>query len=173
VLESVFVGKQMTDEFEPVVLPAGTKVYVLDHWTGHCAHKYGKQITVTGTGFVECEQYPGCFRGTVLLGRGRRGAGGLHDGAKGVALGAPTRRSEMGWNSTVVVMNDALGYIEEDPEFGTKLARAISKLTVQKPVNIAARGRRVVRTSTPPWRWRPITWTTWSPSTSAATRLSS
>jgi len=36
----------------------------------------------------------------------------------------------MGWNSTVVVMNDALGYIEEDPEFGTKLARAISKLMV-------------------------------------------
>ena len=62
-LESVFVGKQMTDEFEPVVLPAGTKVYVLDHWTGHCAHKYGKQITATGTGFVECEQYPGCFEG--------------------------------------------------------------------------------------------------------------
>jgi hypothetical protein len=35
----------------------------------------------------------------------------------------------MGWNTTVVVLNDALGYIEEDPEFGKKLARAILGLS--------------------------------------------
>ena len=34
----------------------------------------------------------------------------------------------MGWQTTVVVNNDALGYIEEDPEFGKNLVRAILKL---------------------------------------------
>ena len=32
----------------------------------------------------------------------------------------------MGYNTTVVVLNDALGDIEKDPEFGKKLAQAIS-----------------------------------------------
>lgn len=31
----------------------------------------------------------------------------------------------MGWNSTVVVLNDALGDIERDPDFGKKLGSAI------------------------------------------------
>lgn len=31
----------------------------------------------------------------------------------------------MGWNSTVVVMNDALDAIRDDPEFGKKLYHAI------------------------------------------------
>lgn len=31
----------------------------------------------------------------------------------------------MGWNTTVVIINDALGEIEKDPEFGKKLAAAI------------------------------------------------
>jgi len=36
----------------------------------------------------------------------------------------------MGWNTTVVVMNDALSYIENDPEFGKKLTAAIRRLGV-------------------------------------------
>lgn len=36
----------------------------------------------------------------------------------------------MGWNTTVVVLNDALGDIKNDPEFGKNLAEAISKLTL-------------------------------------------
>ena len=36
----------------------------------------------------------------------------------------------MGYNTTVVVMNDGLGYIENDPDFGKKLARAISQMAV-------------------------------------------
>jgi hypothetical protein len=31
----------------------------------------------------------------------------------------------MGYNTTVIVLNDALGEIENDPEFGRKLAKAI------------------------------------------------
>lgn len=31
----------------------------------------------------------------------------------------------MGYNTTVVVLNDAIGDIENDPEFGKKLAQAI------------------------------------------------
>lgn len=34
----------------------------------------------------------------------------------------------MGYNSTVIVMNDALHAIREDPEFGRKLAQAILTL---------------------------------------------
>jgi len=34
----------------------------------------------------------------------------------------------MGFNTTVVVHNDALGSIERDPDFGMKLSRAISNL---------------------------------------------
>ena len=33
----------------------------------------------------------------------------------------------MGWNTTVVVINDALDQIEKDPEFGRKLSGAIRK----------------------------------------------
>lgn len=32
----------------------------------------------------------------------------------------------MGFNSTIVVMNDAVGDIEKDPDFGKNLARAIA-----------------------------------------------
>lgn len=31
----------------------------------------------------------------------------------------------MGYNTTVMVLNDALGYIEKDPKFGENLAKAI------------------------------------------------
>ena len=33
----------------------------------------------------------------------------------------------MGWNTCVVVLNDALDQIEKDPEFGKKLAAAIRR----------------------------------------------
>jgi len=42
----------------------------------------------------------------------------------------------MGWNTTVIVLNDALGNIAEDPDFGKKLADAVQ----QAPMN---RGKRI------------------------------
>ena len=36
----------------------------------------------------------------------------------------------MGYNTTVVVMNDALDQIKNDPEFGRKLAEAVTGLSV-------------------------------------------
>ena len=36
----------------------------------------------------------------------------------------------MGFNTSVVVLNDALQYIKDDPEFGKKLAEAIGKLSL-------------------------------------------
>jgi hypothetical protein len=45
----------------------------------------------------------------------------------------------MGFNSTVVVMNDALGDIEKDPEFGKKLSDAILHLSVDRsPQDVSA-----------------------------------
>ena len=44
----------------------------------------------------------------------------------------------MGFNTTVVVLNDALPYIEEDPEFGKKLARAISEASLGHKVDVRA-----------------------------------
>lgn len=49
----------------------------------------------------------------------------------------------MGWNTTVVILNDALGYIEEDPEFGKKLARAARSVTSSRGhEKIYAKGTR-------------------------------
>jgi len=45
----------------------------------------------------------------------------------------------MGYNTTVIVMNDALGQIENDPEFGKKLAAAIRANGLRnKPVDVDA-----------------------------------
>ena len=48
----------------------------------------------------------------------------------------------MGWNTTVVVMNDALGDIEKDAEFGKKLVAAINGLSLReerdKGINVSA-----------------------------------
>jgi hypothetical protein len=38
----------------------------------------------------------------------------------------------MGFNTTVVVLNDALGEIENDPKFGQRLASAVKELSVRK-----------------------------------------
>ena len=48
----------------------------------------------------------------------------------------------MGYNTTVIVMNDALGQIEKDPEFGKSLSRAISHLSVSRgrPVDVSSGG---------------------------------
>jgi len=49
----------------------------------------------------------------------------------------------MGFNTTVVVLNDALGYIEDDPDFGKNLARAISEVGGRGGrVDVAARSSR-------------------------------
>lgn len=39
----------------------------------------------------------------------------------------------MGYNTTVIVLNDALDHIANDPEFGKTLARAISQLGSGRP----------------------------------------
>ncbi len=44
----------------------------------------------------------------------------------------------MGFNTTVVVLNDALGDIEKDPNFGKKLVRAIMEVQRGKPVDVSA-----------------------------------
>lgn len=47
----------------------------------------------------------------------------------------------MGYNSTVVVMNDAMTAIEKDPEFGKKLVQAIlSQHGKNVPVDISSGG---------------------------------
>lgn len=48
----------------------------------------------------------------------------------------------MGFNTSVIVMNDALGWIEEDPEFGKNLARAIAEASRGKPVDVPAHSGR-------------------------------
>ena len=44
----------------------------------------------------------------------------------------------MGWNTTVVVLNDALTDIRDDPEFGRKLYDACLEAVARKPVDVSA-----------------------------------
>ena len=44
----------------------------------------------------------------------------------------------MGYNTTVVVLNDALHVIADDPKFGKKLADAIMQVTRDNPVSVTA-----------------------------------
>lgn len=44
----------------------------------------------------------------------------------------------MGYNTTVVILNDALGFIEDDPEFGRRLARAVHESWQNKKVTVPA-----------------------------------
>jgi hypothetical protein len=46
----------------------------------------------------------------------------------------------MGFNTTVVVMNDSLDFIRRDTDFGKKLADAIQSAAVKCPVGISALG---------------------------------
>lgn len=47
----------------------------------------------------------------------------------------------MGFNTTVVVLNDALGDIERDPDFGKNLVAAILSVGCHnKPVDVSAMG---------------------------------
>lgn len=48
----------------------------------------------------------------------------------------------MGYNTTVVILNDALGEIATDPEFGKRLADAIAQARRGKPVVVGAHGER-------------------------------
>lgn len=43
----------------------------------------------------------------------------------------------MGWNSTIVVMNDALDGISKDSELGRKIDKAISSCSFDKQVDIS------------------------------------
>jgi hypothetical protein len=51
----------------------------------------------------------------------------------------------MGYNTTVLVLNDALGLIRDDPEFGRKLYEAI--LGDRFPADVSARNGRQVHTN--------------------------
>ena len=44
----------------------------------------------------------------------------------------------MGYNTTVVVMNDALDMIRDDPDFGRRLHDAVLRVQRGKPVDVAA-----------------------------------
>lgn len=44
----------------------------------------------------------------------------------------------MGFNSTLVVLNDALGYIADDKDFGKKVEQAVLMINRGNPVNISA-----------------------------------
>lgn len=47
----------------------------------------------------------------------------------------------MGYNTTVVVMNDSLHAIQDDPDFGKKLVGAIMKKTITRdPIDVSALG---------------------------------
>jgi hypothetical protein len=48
----------------------------------------------------------------------------------------------MGFNSTVVVMNDALDMIRDDPQFGERLYRAVLEVGRGKPVDVSAHTKR-------------------------------
>lgn len=50
----------------------------------------------------------------------------------------------MGFNTTVVVMNDALSAIEQDQDFGKRLASAIREVLRGQPVDVSAHGHRVL-----------------------------
>ena len=62
-----------------------------------------------------------------------------------VVLNQGNLRRKMGFNTTVVVMNDNLHLIEKDPEFGKRLAQAIMRLDGEdKPANVAAYGAQCI-----------------------------
>jgi len=51
----------------------------------------------------------------------------------------------MGFNTTVVILNDSLGDIESDLEFGRRLASAIQQVNRHNsPVDVAAHGKRSI-----------------------------
>lgn len=45
----------------------------------------------------------------------------------------------MGFNTTVLILNDNLNEIENDPDFGKNLARAITQLSCRGPIDVPAR----------------------------------
>lgn len=47
----------------------------------------------------------------------------------------------MGYNTTVVILNDALHFIEDDPDFGKRLADAVKRVTKGKPVYVSAHAK--------------------------------
>ena len=47
----------------------------------------------------------------------------------------------MGYNTTVVIMNDALGDIKEDKDFGKRLYDAVLMVQRGMPVDVAAHGK--------------------------------
>ena len=50
----------------------------------------------------------------------------------------------MGYNTTVVILNDALSEIATDPEFGRRLADAIKRLRAGDPEIVAAYGKHSI-----------------------------
>ena len=50
-------------EKEWKVYPKGTRLRVLGHWTGHCAHPTGELIVAGEGGMSEVPAHPGHFKG--------------------------------------------------------------------------------------------------------------
>lgn len=46
----------------------------------------------------------------------------------------------MGWNTTIMIQNDALGMIAADPQFGAKLSQAIASWEPGETVRIDVQG---------------------------------
>lgn len=42
----------------------------------------------------------------------------------------------MGYNTTIVLLNDSLGDLARDQEFGAKLAEAVSHLAIERPIDV-------------------------------------
>jgi hypothetical protein len=53
------------------VYPKGTKLRVLGHWTGRCAHAVGEVIVAGEGGMSETPERPGHFRGYYHWGSNR------------------------------------------------------------------------------------------------------
>jgi hypothetical protein len=53
-------------------------------------------------------------------------------------------RTDMGFNTTVILLNDAAGEIEKDADFGKKLVDAIHRVAPSKPVDVSAKNGRVI-----------------------------
>jgi hypothetical protein len=49
----------------------------------------------------------------------------------------------MGYNTAIIVLNDGLSFIEKDPEFGSKLGRAVSRLSSSRDLQDISAGPHV------------------------------
>jgi hypothetical protein len=68
-----------------------------------------------------------------IIRKGNNSISNTSPGKEGIKKGV-----EMGFNTTVVILNDALDAIENDPDFGKNLVAAINKVLHGGPVDVSA-----------------------------------